>query len=51
MMSVLQEINAAVNGFVWGVPAMAVIIGAGLWLSFRTRFIQFTRINAVLKKG
>lgn len=49
MMSVLHEVNAAINGFVWGVPAMVVIIGAGLWLSFRTRFIQFSRILVVLR--
>ena len=48
-MSVLQEVNAAVNGFVWGVPAMVVIVGAGVWLSIRTRFIQFTRVPVVLR--
>lgn len=33
-MDVVVRVNDAVNGFVWGVPAMVCIIGVGLWLSF-----------------
>lgn len=39
-MDVIVQVNDAVNSFVWGVPAMVCIIGVGLWLSFRTGFIQ-----------
>ena len=35
-MDVVVRVNDAVNGFVWGVPAMVCIIGVGLWLSFKT---------------
>ena len=30
-----------INGFVWGVPALCLILGTGLWLSIRTGFVQF----------
>ena len=36
----LIEANRAANAFVWGVPAMVAIVGVGLWLSVRTRFVQ-----------
>ena len=29
-----------VNGFVWGVPALVMILGVGLYLSVRTGFVQ-----------
>ena len=40
MLEVIQSINKVVNDFIWGVPAMICIIGVGLYLSFRTGFIQ-----------
>ena len=36
MLSVIESVNAAVNNFIWGVPAMICIIGVGLYLSIRT---------------
>ena len=44
----LIEANRAVNAFVWGVPAMVAIVGVGLWLSVRTRFVQFGRFGAAM---
>lgn len=48
-MSVVRELNTAVNGFVWGVPAMAAIVGVGLWLCVSTRQIQIRRFPAALR--
>ena len=45
MLETFEKINSAVNGFVWGVPAMVCIIGVGLLLSIRTRFIQFRKFG------
>ncbi len=45
MLQTITEINSAVNGFVWGIPAMVCIIGVGLYLSCRTRFIQFRKFT------
>lgn len=45
----IASVNAAVNSFVWGVPAMICIVGVGLLLSFRTGFIQFRRFGTAMK--
>ena len=39
-MNMLIEANRLVNRFIWGVPAMACILGVGLYLSIRTGFLQ-----------
>ncbi len=49
MLEIFEKINSAVNGFVWGVPAMVCIIGVGLLLSIRTRFIQFRKFGYTFK--
>ena len=50
MLESIIKINQAVNGFIWGVPAMICIIGVGLLLSVRTRFIQVRKFGAAMKK-
>ncbi len=49
MLESIIKINQAVNGFIWGVSAMICIIGVGLLLSVRTRFIQVRKFGAALK--
>ena len=49
MLESIIKINQAVNGFICGVPAMICIIGVGLLLSVRTRFIQVRKFGAALK--
>lgn len=39
MLETIKSMNDAVNNFVWGIPAMICIIGVGLLLTFRTRFL------------
>ena len=46
----ITTVNAAVNSFVWGVPAMICIVGVGLWLSFQTKFIQFRRFGTSMRE-
>lgn len=43
MLATIESINTAVNNFIWGVPAMICIIGVGLYLSIRTRFLQIRK--------
>ncbi len=50
MLETITNINSAVNGFIWGVPAMACIIGVGILLSVRTRFIQVRRFGLSMKR-
>ena len=49
MLSTIEAINNAVNNFIWGVPAMICIIGVGLVLSFRTRFLQIRKFPYAMK--
>ncbi len=48
-METLVGINSAVSSFVWGAPAMVCILGIGLYLSFRTRFLQIRKFGLALK--
>lgn len=45
----IASINQVVNGFIWSVPAMICIIGVGLLLSVRTRFIQIRKFGVAMK--
>lgn len=49
MLETITQINKVINDFIWGVPAMICIIGVGLILSFRTRFIQIRKFPYALK--
>ena len=37
------------NGAVWGLPALALILGVGIYLSFRTGFVQLTLFPRAMK--
>lgn len=49
MLHIIETINTAVNNFIWGVPAMICIIGVGLYLSIRTRFLQIRKFPYAMK--
>ena len=49
MLQLIEKVNAVVNDFIWGVPAMACIIGVGLLLSVETRFIQIRKFGYALR--
>ena len=49
MLEFITQINAAVNNFVWGVPAMICIIGVGLYLSFGLRFLQIRKFPYAIR--
>ena len=49
MLGTIESINNVVNNFIWGVPAMICIIGVGLVLSFRTRFLQIRKFPYAMK--
>lgn len=42
---IIQTINNHVNGVVWGVPMLVLILGTGVYLSVRTRFFQLKHIK------
>ena len=41
----VAKVNGAVNGVVWGIPMLVLIIGTGIFMSVRTEFFQITRIK------
>jgi AGCS family alanine or glycine:cation symporter len=49
MLETIKQINDVVNGLVWGVPAMVCIIGVGILMSIRTKFIQFRKFPYAMK--
>lgn len=49
MLELITKVNQAVNDFVWGVPAMICIIGVGILLSFRTRFLQIRKFPYAMR--
>lgn len=49
MLSTIEAVNSVVNNFIWGVPAMICIIGVGLYLSIRTRFLQIRKFPYAIK--
>ncbi|MGM9614011.1 MAG: alanine/glycine:cation symporter family protein [Oscillospiraceae bacterium] len=49
MLEWIANINKAVNGFIWGVPAMICIIGVGLYLSAGTGFVQIRRFGYAIR--
>ena len=49
MIEKIAQINAAISGFIWGVPAMICIIGIGLLLTIKTRCIQVRKFKVAIK--
>lgn len=49
MVEVIEKVNSAVNGFIWGVPAMVLILGVGFYLSVSTGFIQIRKFVYAMK--
>lgn len=49
ILEAVEKINSALNGFIWGLPAMICIIGVGLLLSIKTKFIQVRKFTDSMK--
>ncbi len=50
MLQMIETVNTSVNNFIWGIPAIICIIGVGLYLSIRTRFIQIRKFPLAMKQ-
>ncbi len=48
-MELISKINTAVNNIVWGPIMLTLLIGTGLFLSYRTGFLQFRRFKFMAK--
>lgn len=49
MIEMISLVNSKLNDFVWGVPAMVLILGVGLWLSCGSRFIQIRKFATAMR--
>lgn len=49
MLDFITNLNNAVNNFVWGVPAMILIMGVGLYLTLRMRFVQIRKFGVSMR--
>ena len=48
-MEFIKTINDAVNGFVWGLPMLVLLIGTGIMMTVRTGFFQLTHFRHWMK--
>ena len=48
-MDIIVSVNDFVNGIVWGVPIMVLILATGLFFTFRLGFFQFTHFGFMFK--
>lgn len=49
MMDFIVSVNDFINGIVWGVPIMVLILATGLFFTFRLGFFQFTHFGFMFK--
>ena len=45
----VEQINAAVNEFAWGPVMLVLLIGTGIYMSFRTGFVQIRRFGFIMR--
>ncbi len=48
-MDAFMQLNSTLNGIVWGPPMLVLLIGTGVYLTFRTNFFAITKLGYVLK--
>ncbi len=46
----LTEINSWINNVVWGPYMLVLLLGAGVYIGIRTRFIQFSRFGLMCRE-
>ena len=49
MVDFITNLNSTINGFVWGLPMMVLILGVGVYLSVRCGFPQFRHFLHIMK--
>lgn len=49
MIQTITDINGVVNGFVWGIPMLVLLVGTGILMTCLTKVFQLTHIGHWLK--
>ncbi len=50
MIQTITEVNKTLNDLVWGVPAMALILGVGLYLTLGSGFLQLRKFGYAMRQ-
>jgi AGCS family alanine or glycine:cation symporter len=50
MIETVTKVNDTVNGFVWGVPMLILLVGTGILMSLLTKLFQITHLRHWMKK-
>jgi len=50
MIDALMALNAELNALVWGPPMLIALIGVGVYVTVRTRFIQFVKFGLMCRE-
>lgn len=45
MVEMITRVNGAVNGFVWGIPMLVLLVGTGILMTVLTKFFQLSHIG------
>ena len=45
----IMEWIDTIHGFVWGIPALVLMLGIGVYITVRTGFVQFALFPEALK--
>ena len=48
-LSHVENINNSVNGFVWGLPMLILLVGTGILMTCLTRFFQISHFKHWIK--
>ncbi len=48
-LSWLSDFNGKLNGIVWGIPMLVLIVGTGIFLTIRSGWFQFTKFGHAMK--
>ncbi|MCX7919910.1 MAG: sodium:alanine symporter family protein [bacterium] len=50
MLEFINQLNSSLNNFIWGPPALVLLVLTGIFLTLRTKFIQFTAFRRMIKE-
>lgn len=45
MVEMITKVNGAINGFVWGIPMLVLLVGTGILMTVLTKFFQLSHIG------
>ena len=49
MIEIIESVNGKINGFVWGIPMLVLLVGTGILMTALTKLFQITHIGYWMK--